>query len=96
MAKGTSPGSDGLPMEFYVVFWDLLGGDLVDDFNSSLETGLQPFSHLEPLIVLIFKKGDRLKHKNWCPISLPNVDYKLCPRVLAGRLLKSCCYCCHP
>ena len=26
MAKGTSPGSDGLPMEFYVAFWDLLGG----------------------------------------------------------------------
>jgi len=24
MAKGKSPGSDGLPMEFYVVLWDLL------------------------------------------------------------------------
>ena len=36
-AKGKSPGSDGLPMEFYVVFWDLLGGDLVNVFNASLE-----------------------------------------------------------
>ena len=37
---------------------------------------------------LIFKKGDRLEHKNWRPISLVNVDYKVCARVRAGRLLK--------
>ena len=88
MAKSKSPGSDGLPMEFYVAFWDLLGGDLVNVFNSSLEAGLLPFSQREALIALIFKKGDRLGHKNWQPISPLNVDYKLCARVLAGRLLK--------
>ena len=37
---------------------------------------------------MIFKKGDRQDHKNWRLISLLNVDYKLCARVLAGRLLK--------
>ena len=37
MAKGKSPGSDGLPMEFYVAFWGLLGGDLVNVFKASLE-----------------------------------------------------------
>ena len=35
-----------------------------------------------------FKKGDRLERKNWRPITLLNVDYKLCSRTLAGRLLK--------
>ena len=44
MAKGKSSGSDGLPMEFYVAFWDLLGEDLVNVFNASLEAGLLPFS----------------------------------------------------
>ena len=53
-----------------------LVGDLVNVFNASLEAGLLPFSQREALIALIFKKGDRL------------VDYKLCARVLAGRLLK--------
>ena len=88
MAKGKSPGSDGLPMEFYVAFWDLLGGDLVNVFNASREAGLPPFSQREALIALIFKKGDRLDHKNWPPISFLNVGYKLCARVLAGRPLK--------
>ena len=88
MAKGKSPRSVGLPMEFYVAFWDLLGGDLVNVFNAPLEAGLLPFSQREALIALIFKKGDRLDHKNWRPISLLNVEYKLCARVLVGLLLK--------
>ena len=68
MAKGKSPGSDGLPMEFRVAFWDLLGEDLVNVFNSSLAGGLPPFSQCEALIALIFKKGDRLDDKNWRPL----------------------------
>ena len=79
IAKGKSPGSDGLPMEFYVAFWKLLSGDLVDVFNASLETGLLPFFSVRH--PLIFKKSDRLEHKNWRPISLVNVDYKVCARV---------------
>ena len=88
MAKGKSPGSDSLLVEFYVAFWDLLGEDLVNVFNASLEAGLLLFSQSEALIALIFEKGDRQDHKNWRPIGLLNVDCKLCARVLAGRLLK--------
>ena len=88
MAKGKAPGSDGFPMEFYLAFWDILGRDLVEVLNASLDSGTLPFSQRGALISLIFKKGDRLLHKNWRPISLLNVDYKLCARALAGRLLK--------
>ena len=88
MAKSKSPGSDGLPVEFYLSFWNVIGSDLVEVLNASFDSGLLPSSQREALISLIFKKGDRLEHKNWRPISLLNVDYKLCARVLAGRLLK--------
>ena len=50
IANGKSPGSDGLPMEFYVVFWKLLSGELVDVNNASLETGLLPLFQREALI----------------------------------------------
>ena len=33
-----------MPKEFYVAFRDLIGEDLVDVFNASLEAGLLPFS----------------------------------------------------
>ena len=88
MALGKSPGSDGLPVEFYLAFWDVLGADLVEVFNASFDSGLLPFSQRGALISLIFKKGDRMLHKNWRPISLLTVDYKLCARALAGRLLR--------
>ena len=56
-----------------------------------LRKRLQPrwlLSRRRGVISLSFKKGDRLDPKNWCPISLLNVDYKLAARVIAGRLLK--------
>lgn len=87
MARGKSPGSDGLPMEFYLTFWDIIGPDLTTVLNDSFDGGLLPLSQRTALISLIFKKGDRLEHKNWRPISLLNVDYKICTRTVAGRLL---------
>ena len=88
MARGKTPGSDDLPVEFFVKFWDMLGADLVEVFNSSYQDGFLPSSSCKGIITLLFKKGDRVECKNWHPITLLNVDYKLCARTLAGRLLK--------
>ena len=96
MARGKSPGSDGFPAEFYMTFWEILGSDLVDVLNASYCSGSLPFSQRNGLISLIFKKGDHLLHKNWRPISLLNLDYKLCSRALAGRLLKVLQHVIHP
>ena len=39
MSSGKSPGADGLPVEFYHRFWGLLGQDLVDSLNYSVNHG---------------------------------------------------------
>lgn len=88
MARRKAPGSDGLPMEFYLKFWDLLGEDLVCVLNSCFRSGRLSCSQRRGVISLSFKKGDRLDIRNWRPISLLNVDYKLAARTIAGRLLK--------
>lgn len=88
MAKRKAPGLDGLPMEFYVKFWEVLGEDLVCVLNRCYDSGSLSLSQRRGVISLSFKKGDRLDIRNWCPISLLNVDYKLASRVIAGRLLK--------
>ena len=40
MARGRNPGCDGLPMEFYLRFWFVLGADLVLVLNSAFTSGL--------------------------------------------------------
>ena len=88
MARRKAPGSDGLPMEFYIRFWEVLGQDFVDVLNACYASGSMSLSQRRGIISLAFKGGDRLDARNWRPITLLNGDYKLASRVLAGRLLK--------
>ena len=88
MARGKAPGCDGLPMEFFLKFWHILGQDLVDVLNFSFQSGGLSRTQRRGVISLSFKKDDRLDPKNWRPISLLNVDYKIASRAIAGRLLK--------
>ena len=88
MAKNKAPGLDGLPAEFYLRFWHVLGGDLVAVLNSCFLSASLALSQRRGIITLSFKKGDRLDPRNWRSITLLNVDYKIASRVIADRLLK--------
>ena len=88
MARRKAPGLDGLPMEFYLKFWPVVGADLVSVLNSCFDSGSLSLSQRRGVISLSFKKGDRLDPRNWRPITLLNVDYKLASWAIAGRLLK--------
>ncbi|PFX12148.1 Transposon TX1 uncharacterized 149 kDa protein [Stylophora pistillata] len=88
MARNKTPCLDGLPMEFYLRFWDGVGADLVAVLNECFSSGSLSLSQRRGVITLSFKKGDRLDPKNWRPISLLNMDYKLASRFMAGRLLR--------
>ena len=50
--------------------------------NSCLDSGCLALSQRRGVISLSFKKGDRLDPRNWRPITLLNVDYKLAARLL--------------
>ena len=74
-------------MEFFVSFWQTLGTDLVRVLNVAYKTGQLSTSQRRGLIIVLYKKNDRLDTKNWQPISLLNVDYKIATRTISGRLL---------
>ena len=83
-----SPGNDGLSIEFYKQFWNEIKHELIDCYNYSLEIGELSNSQKQAIISLLDKGKDRLYIKNWRPISLLNVDYKIMTKSLANRVKK--------
>ncbi|KAJ4946367.1 hypothetical protein JOQ06_024034, partial [Pogonophryne albipinna] len=81
-----APGIDGLSVEFYKAYWDVLSHDLLDVFNESLASGSMPMSCRRAVITLLPKKGNLQDIENWRPVSLLCVDYKLLSKALATRL----------
>ena len=85
--KTKSSGNDGLTVEFYIAFWDVVGDLLVDSLNCSYDYGELSNSQKQAIITLLEKKDkDKRKISNWRPISLINVDTKIGSRAIALRL----------
>ena len=84
-----SPGSDGLTAEFYKFFWLDIKNPLLNSINHGLQIGCLSIEQRRGVLTLIPKKDkNRLFLKNWRPITLLNIDYKLAAKVLANRLRK--------
>ena len=82
-----SPGEDGFTVEFYRCFFDILGNDLVDSLNTAHEKGQLSISQRRGVITLIPKEDESLANlKNWRPITLLNVDYKVAAKAIAKRI----------
>ena len=87
MANNKSPGSDGLPAEFYKVFWSKLSEIMLKLLAASHTRGHFHESGRIGVISLIPKKDrDRTIIANWRPITLLNVDYKIFSKTIAARL----------
>ena len=56
MARGKAPGVDGLPMEFYLKFWDVLGADLVEVPNCCFGSRYLAKSQWSGVILLTLKR----------------------------------------
>ena len=64
MNTNKSPGPDGLTVEFYRKFWDVLSPHLVRVYNACFEAGEMCDSMKTSNTRVIFKKGDRKSLKN--------------------------------
>ena len=87
MPNNKTPGSDGLPTEFYKFFFNDIIKNLIDSFDFSFRNGRLSADQRRGIINLIPKPDkDPSFLKNWRPISLLNTDYKLLTKCIANRL----------
>ena len=94
-ALGKSPGSDGLPSEYYKVLaprskkkgrdkeHSIMAGRLTSLYNCIQREVRVPEGWTDGLLTILFKdKGLRIDIKNYRPLSIMNTDYKLFTDIL--------------
>ena len=97
MKDNKSPGTDGLPVEFYRFFWNEIGPFFNKSIQASFIKQRLSINQRRSIITCIPKANkDITQLKNWRPISLLNTDYKLLSNVISRRLKKHLPNLIHP
>lgn len=87
MKNGKSPGMDGFTIEFYKFFWNDIREFVVKSLNYGYNNGKFSITQRQGVITCIPKEGkSKFYLKNWRPISLLNVDYKIASAAIASRI----------
>jgi hypothetical protein len=93
MNNGKSQGLERFTTEFYTCFWSDLKYFAVRSFNQAYTRGYLSVSQRQWVITCLPKEGkSKFYLKNWRPISLLNVDYKMCASAIALRFKKVLTY----
>ncbi|GJS16186.1 RNA-directed DNA polymerase, eukaryota, reverse transcriptase zinc-binding domain protein [Tanacetum coccineum] len=86
LGSSKAPGPDGFSFLFLKTYWDLLKDDVVEFVSSFLTSGQMPFGSNSAFITLIPKVHNPLIIKDYRPISLIGLQYKILAKLLAKRL----------
>ena len=87
MKNNKTPGSDGFPADFFKIFWNKLKIFVLRSLNYSFEQSELSVT-MRHCIISCLPKGTKPREflKNWRPISLLNVTYKICSSAIALRI----------
>ena len=90
MKNNKTPGIDGISCEFLKVFWSKLKNLVTRALNHCFEKGMLSTT-LRKCVITCIPKGNksRTQLKNWRPISLLCVTYKLASGAIANRLKRT-------
>ena len=87
MEPDKTPETDGLPADFYKIFWKDLSPFLISAFNYAYDSGVLSITQRRGIIKLIPKKDSESYFlKNWRPLTLLKCDYKIAAKAIANRI----------
>lgn len=81
-----APGQDGFPPLFFCGYWPIVGGEVLKVVQVVFHSNSIPRELKKTLITLILKRFDAFASGHFGPINLCTTLYKLCARILVGRL----------
>jgi hypothetical protein len=81
-----APGPNGFPACFFQRNWEVMRTDVIKGVQHFFQSGCMPNGVNDTAIVLIPKKNDPEVLKDFRPISLCNVIYKVVSKCLVNRL----------
>ena len=88
MNNNKTPGSDGIPVDFYKVFWVKLKDAYYDMVKESYENLSLHQTARQGILNLIPKADKDTRYiKNLRPITLLNTDYKIIEKAVANKML---------
>ena len=87
MKNNKSPGIDGFPVKFFKIFWGRIKFVVLHALNEGYEKG-EMSETLKYAVITCIPKGTKARNvlKNWRPISLLSVIYKINSASIANRL----------
>jgi hypothetical protein len=86
MKHNKALGPNGFPAEFYQVFWEIIEQDLMTLFKVFHDGTLPPFNLNYGIITLLPKQKEATNIKQFRPICLLNVSFKIFSKVAYRRL----------
>ena len=86
MSKGKSLGPDGINVEFYLHYWNVIGHKLFWAIKCFFDTATLPNSWGRTYIVFIPKVSSPNLVSNYRSISVCNVSYKIISKIISNCL----------
>ena len=86
MNNNKAPGIDGIPIEFYEKYWDIIKGEFTEIIINIVNGTYLSENQRKAIITLLPKDGDLTLLKSWRPVSLICCDIKIVAKLLAKRI----------
>ncbi|WOL17755.1 hypothetical protein Cni_G26548 [Canna indica] len=86
LGKGKTTGPDGYTDEFYQTYWNIISNSFFHAFSEFYENFALPNGWNDIDLIFIPKTNNPSSVRDYRPISLCNVNYRILSKVLAGRM----------